>query len=95
MTPEEENAREWARKAASILEESGMEYMVMVYPNDESVLTKAKATAEQMITSADKIVREIARATGADRATVLKAMMLKDLQPKQHMDFKRGFRWKK
>lgn len=95
MTEEEERAREWARKASDILEESGMEFMVMVYPNDESVLTKAKATAEQMITSADKITREIARATGTDRVTVLRAMMLKDPQPQQHMDFKRGFRWKK
>lgn len=93
MTPEEERAREWARKAASLLEESGMEYMVMVYPNDESVLTKAKATAEQMIVSADKIVRETARATGTDRMTVLKAMMLN--APKvEHKTFKKGFEWK-
>lgn len=93
MTPEEEQAREWARKAASILEESGMEYMVMVYPNDESVLTKAKATAEQMITSADKIVREIARATGTERADVLRAMLLKEPRV-EHKTFKKGFEWK-
>lgn len=93
MTPEEENAREWARKAASILEESGMEYMVMVYPNDESVLTKAKATAEQMITSADKIVREIARATGTERTDVLRAMLLKEPRV-EHKTFKKGFEWK-
>lgn len=93
MTPEEENAREWARKAASILEESGMEYMVMVYPNDESVLTKAKATAEQMITSADKIIREIARATGTERADVLRAMLLKEPRA-EHKTFKKGFEWK-
>lgn len=93
MTPEEEQAREWARKAASILEESGMEYMVMVYPNDESVLTKAKATAEQMITSADKIVREIARATGTERTDVLRAMLLKEPRV-EHKTFKKGFEWK-
>lgn len=93
MTPEEEHAREWARKAASILEESGMEYMVMVYPNDESVLTKAKATAEQMITSADKIVREIARATGTERTDVLRAMLLKEPRV-EHKTFKKGFEWK-
>jgi len=93
MTPEEERAREWARKAASIIEESGMEYMVMVYPNDESVLTKAKATAEQMITSADKIVREIARATGIERADVLRAMLLKEPRV-EHKTFKKGFEWK-
>lgn len=93
MTPEEENAREWARKAASILEESGMEYMVMVYPNDESVLTKAKATAEQMITSADKIIREIARATGTERTDVLRAMLLKEPRV-EHKTFKKGFEWK-
>lgn len=93
MTPEEEQAREWARKAASILEESGMEYIVMVYPNDESVLTKAKATAEQMITSADKIVREIARATGTERTDVLRAMLLKEPRV-EHKTFKKGFEWK-
>lgn len=93
MTPEEEQAREWARKAASILEESGMEYMVMVYPNDESVLTKAKATAEQMITSADKIIREIARATGTERTDVLRAMLLKEPRV-EHKTFKKGFEWK-
>lgn len=93
MTPEEEQAREWAREAASILEESGMEYMVMVYPNDESVLTKAKATAEQMITSADKIIREIARATGTERTDVLRAMLLKEPRV-EHKTFKKGFEWK-
>lgn len=93
MTPEEERAREWARKASNILEESGMEYMVMVYPNDESVLTKAKATADQMAASADKIVREIARATGAERADVLRAMLLKEPRV-EHKTFKKGFEWK-
>lgn len=93
MTPEEERAREWARKASDILEESGMEYMVMVYPNDESVLTKAKATAEQMIVSADKIVREIARATGTERADVLRVMLLKEPRT-EHKTFKKGFEWK-
>ena len=93
MTPEEERAREWARKASNLLEESGMEYIVMVYPNDESVLTKAKATADQMIASAATIVREIARATGAERADVLRAMLLKEPRV-EHKTFKKGFEWK-
>lgn len=93
MTPEEERAREWARKASDILEESGMEYMVMVYPNDEFILTKAKATADQMAASADKIVREIARATGTERADVLRAMLLKEPRT-EHKTFKKGFEWK-
>lgn len=90
MTPAETAAREWARKAAEILEESDMEYMVMVFPNDKSVLTKAKATKEQLFIAADKTTRELARATNTDRGAVLLAMMAgNDSLVNEHINLRR------
>lgn len=89
MTPEEKKAREFARKCRSILEEAGMHYMVMLFPED-GVVTSAKATQEELLMAVDKQLRECAKALGTTRELLIEALAsVPEPKVKKHMTFKR------
>lgn len=89
MTPKEKKAREFMQKCKSILEESGMHYMIMIFP-EKGVLTGAKVTQNDMIMALDKQLRECASALGTTRKTLIEALArVPEPEVKKHMTFKR------